>query len=305
MSAKLVNTETGDEFDIPRTCLIGRSTESNVLLTDPRASRRHAMIRQHDDGYYYYDLGSFNGSYLGGVRATTARKLETDDVLRIADVEFRFEAGGESTQLSDEDALLSSTLPLIQKIPVIVLVSDIMGYTKLSEAIGPDELAQAIGTWYGDCDQILGRGGATIDKFLGDAVLAYWTQTSAAARRTALITAHQLHASCERIEELHRDLFDRIGLEFRSGVALHLGQVATGRVGQGEFTLVGDAVNITFRIETLTRQLDKDIVCTADFLEGWEEGASYCTAQGEHHVKGRVAPVEVYSAEVCPDEAPA
>ncbi len=301
MSATLNNLVTNERFDIPRTCLIGRSTESNVILTDPRASRRHAMIRQHDDGYHFYDLGSFNGTYIGGNRVTTARRLENGDILRIADVEYRFETGISSTQLSEEDALLGSTLPLIQKIPVIVLVSDIMGYTKLSEALLADELAQVIGSWYSDCDQIFNSRGGTIDKFLGDAVLAYWTDVSAATRRTALATAQALHQSCERIEEVHRDLFERTGLTFRAGAALHLGQVATGRVGQGEFTLVGDTVNITVRIESLTRALGKNVLVTSDFLDNWPEGAACCAPQGEHEVKGRIKPVKIFSVETFPE----
>ena len=63
-----------------------------------------------------------------------------------------------------------------------------------------------------------------------------------------------------------------------------------------------DTVNITFRVESLTRTLKKNVVVTADFLDSWDEGATYCSAQGEHEVKGRIKPVEIYSAERFPDE---
>lgn len=306
MPVTLANLATGESHELPRTTLIGRSPESNVLLTDPRASRRHAMIRQHEDGHYFYDLGSFNGSYLNNMRVTTNRRLENGDVLRIADAEFRFLTSA-TRMLDDEEALLSSTIPLIKKMPVIVLVSDVVGYTKLSEKLPPDELAQAIGTWYGDCDQILSSHGATIDKFLGDAVLAYWDQVSLQARKRALCTAHELLGSCARIQTEHSALFKKVGLGFRAGIALHAGEVASGRMGagKGDFTLVGDTVNITFRIEELTRTLGKDVVVTREFLAGWEEGAALCSAEGEYQIKGRVQPVDVFSVERFPDTASA
>ena len=264
------------------------------------------MIRQHEDGHYFYDLGSFNGSYLNDMRVTTNRKLENGDVLRIADAEFRFQTSV-TKMLSDEEALLSSTIPLIKKMPVIVLVSDVVGYTKLSASLPADELAQAIGTWYGDCDQILGSHGATIDKFLGDAVLAYWDQVTPEARKNALCTAHEMLDSCARIQTEHGALFEKVGHGFRAGIALHVGEVASGRMGggQGDLTLVGDTVNITFRIEELTRSLGKDVVVTREFLAGWNEGSELCSPQGEHQVKGRAKPVDIYSVERFPDTASA
>ncbi len=76
--------------------------------------------------------------------------------------------------------------------PMIVLVSDIKGFTRLSEILAPEDIAQAIGTWYGACEQIVGNEGGAIDKFIGDAVLAYWTDITEKARAHALNAAMAL-----------------------------------------------------------------------------------------------------------------
>ena len=174
-------------------------------------------------------------------------------------------------------------------------MSDIKGFTGLSENLPPDELARIIGQWYGDCDQILTRHGATVDKFIGDSVLAYWTSTGPEQRLAALKAGRDLLESCHKIYEGHQDVFDQIHQEFNAGVAIHMGEVAYGGMSQSEFTLVGDPVNLTFRLENLTRLLDENILTSSVLFENWPEGAQYKNDLGPHKVKGRAKPVDVCS----------
>jgi len=140
------------------------------------------MIRKQDGGFYLFDLGSFNGSYLNGARVTAARKLNPGDILTFAEHEFQFEQiGAQSVDSSSED-MGGSTIALIRSTPVIIIVSDIKGFTMLSEEIDADSLAQVIGRWYSDCEEIITNEGGTVDKFIGDSVLAYWTSLLAANR---------------------------------------------------------------------------------------------------------------------------
>lgn len=279
--------------------MVGRSAECGVLLADPRVSRRHAMIRKQESGYWIFDLGSFNGSYLNGSRVTAARQLMDGDVLNFADHEFRFSQMGGTTQELDD--LGGSTIALIRSKSVIILVSDIQGFTALSEQISPDDLAQIIGSWYADCEGILAKEGATVDKFIGDCVLAYWTSTDATAVRQSINAARNLLGACQRIYTQHQEVFDSAGQKFGSGVALHSGKVAYGGMSQGEFTLVGDPVNLTFRIEALTRKLNCDIVTTKEFVHLDTSVMQHCENLGTHEVKGRVEPVEVWGFRSFPD----
>lgn len=295
--ARLVNLTEDSDTVLGDQAIIGRKDGCSVVLADIRVSRRHAMIRRHEDGeYWFYDLGSFNGSYLNGERVTTARELENGDVIRICDFELRFDlnAPGESLPgVPDEGESVV--------VPMIILVSDIKGFTRLSELMPPEEVAQAIGSWYGYCDQVLTEHGAAIDKFIGDAVLAYWTDTSVNARRWALSAARYLRESCDLIQEEMRWTFEKHGLSFESGVALHLGEVAWSQFAKGGLTMLGDSVNITFRIQALTRSLGQDILVSSEFLRGWKEGKELCTHMGLHELKGRANPVDLYTASRTPD----
>lgn len=302
MKGILKRIESSEEFELTNVSLVGRSSECQVVIADPRVSRRHAMIRKQDGGYFLFDLGSFNGSYLNEARVTAARRLKTGDIISLADHEFQFEQVGEPTDAEDMDSMGGSTIALIRSTPVIILVSDIMGFTALSEAIEADDLAQIMGTWYSDCESILSEEGGTVDKFIGDSVLAYWTKVDEDSVRASLRAAERLLASCDRIVSEHPEVFETIAQNFEIGVALHTGKVAYGGMSQGEFTLVGDPVNLTFRLESLTRDLAHNVLITGDFAAQIPNRSAHTKNLGVHKVKGRAQGVEVVALTSFPKE---
>lgn len=87
----LSGDEPGRSFplDRPRTRL-GRAAENDIRLADPRVSRQHAEIEMSEGGYILRDLGSTNGTLVGG-RRILERLLKNGDVIRVGDVEMRFE----------------------------------------------------------------------------------------------------------------------------------------------------------------------------------------------------------------------
>jgi len=301
MKGTLIETTTNSRCDLSPVTILGRNSECQVFIDDQRVSRRHAMIRHQDDGYWFYDLGSFNGSLLNGTRVTTTLKLRDGDTLELADHTYRFEQVGGTTP-QDKDLIGSATIALIRSTKVIIIVSDIKGFTGLSENLPPDELARTIGQWYGDCDQILTKHGATVDKFIGDSVLAYWTSTGPEQRLAALRASRDLLESCHKIYEGHREIFDKIHQDFSAGVAIHTGEVAYGGMSQSEFTLVGDTVNLTFRLESLTRTLDESVLASSSIFENWPEGNAYKKDLGPQKVKGRAKPVDVCAITSYPED---
>ncbi len=293
--------ETGETGELQSVSMVGRSGECQILIADPRVSRRHAMIRKQDGGFYLFDLGSFNGSYLNGVRVTAARKLESGDILNFADHEFRFQSELTEEDNPTMDDIGGSTIALIRSTPVIILVSDIKGFTSLSEKISPDDLAQIIGSWYSDCEAIMAEHGATVDKFIGDCVLAYWTKVNPQTIESSLKAARDLMAACEKTYQDRSDIFDASEANFAAGLALHTGKVAYGGMSQGEFTLLGDPVNLTFRLETLTRELGHPCVVSGDFVKAGEGVTAYTKSLGLHKVKGRAQGVEVHGLTSFPE----
>lgn len=301
VTATLIRSENGEKVELQPVSLVGRSSECQVILPDPRVSRRHAMIRRQDGGFYLFDLGSFNGSYLNGSRVTAARQLTDGDVLSFAEHEFTFRQTGDTSPNAEMENIGGSTIALIRSTPVIILVSDIMGFTELSEEIDADDLAQIIGSWYSDCERILAEEGGTVDKFIGDCVLAYWTRVDDETVQNAMRTARKLLSSCESIYRDHPDVFDPLGRRFEIGVGLHTGKVAYGGMSQGEFTLVGDPVNLTFRLESLTRSLKENVLLSGDFAALLPEPRAGIRDLGVRKVKGRAQGVEVFAVTEFPD----
>jgi adenylate cyclase len=188
----------------------------------------------------------------------------------------------------------------IRTLAVLLLVSDIKGYSRFAQKLAPDALAQMIGSWYREYDQILHFYGATVDKFIGDAVLAYWLDVAPAARLQAVRAAHALQAACDRISAENHEVFGRLGLRLESGVGLHLGTVAHGQIEKGTFTLLGEAVNEAFQIEALTRRVGRDILLSEEFLEGWDAGRAYCADEGTQEIPGHEKGLRVFSLTLTP-----
>ena len=300
LKGKLIHAAAGESFELLETNSIGRTRESAIAIADPRVSRRHALIRRQNDGFWFFDLGSSNGSLLNGRRVTTAQRLKDGDLIQIGNHQLRFQGGvpdGEAFDATHGDR----TLVEVQARDAILLVSDIQGFTALSEKLAPEQLAPIIGTWYAETELALETHGANLDKFIGDCVLAYWLDTSPASRLAAVKTAVAMRQVCHRVNQTHQATLATLGLSFQTGAALHLGPTAYGAMSASEFTLLGDAVNLAFRLESLTRDLEKDILVSAEFLHTWEEGHSLCESCGPKEVKGRAEHVEVYSLERSPD----
>jgi adenylate cyclase len=293
--AMLRNETTGEVIALGEVTVIGRSRECGVTVADPRVSRRHAMIRRQADGYWFFDLGSINGSSINDRRVTTSRKLVTGDRILIADHRLRFDGVDPISPLPDFASMAEHTIAEVRLQTVVLLVSDIQGFTPLSEKLAPEQLAPIIGSWYERTQTILDRHGATLDKFIGDCVLAYWLGDAVEQRLAALKVAYEMQHACREIEEKHRKALEPTGIRFGSGAAVHVGAAACGSFGSRNFTLLGDAVNLTFRLEALTRVLGEQVLLSSDTLAGWAEGAAICHSLGRHVVKGRAQEVEVFA----------
>jgi adenylate cyclase len=110
-----------------------------------------------------------------------------------------------------------------------------------------------------------------------------------------LKAAEALQEACHRIAGQQETIFAEHDLHLESGIGLHLGKVAHGQMGHGAVTMLGDAVNLTFRLESLTRPLKRSVLVSEEFLKDWREGMRYCRHEGSHIVKGRTVPLDVYS----------
>lgn len=136
------------------------------------------------------------------------------------------------------------------KRPVAVLFSDIRGFTSLSESMNPDDMASLLTEYFTDMVECVFRHGGTLDKFMGDAVMAQWgapiatTDDPDRAMRAAIDMMHALEALNAKWRVAGRP-------ELGIGIGLSYGEAFAGNIGSErrlEFTVIGDTVNTASRL---------------------------------------------------------
>jgi len=186
-----------------------------------------------------------------------------------------------------------------QEREMTVLFTDIVGFTRLSEGMKAADLAQFINhhlTLIGECVE---AEGGTIDKYVGDALMAFWgapelmADHAEAACRAAIVIMAAVHAdNATRAGE---------GLEpVRVRVGIHSGPLVVGDIGSPSrinYTVIGDTVNTASRLESMGKSVDAEAETIAlisgdvqrELPAGWR-----CEALGQQGVRGRSEAIEVY-----------
>ncbi|MFT3836996.1 MAG: adenylate/guanylate cyclase domain-containing protein [Myxococcaceae bacterium] len=178
---------------------------------------------------------------------------------------------------------------------VTVLFSDVRGFTSFSESREPEAVLALLDDYFGRMTQIVQGHDGSVNKFIGDGMLALWGAPQS-------LDDHPVHAvkAALDMQKVVGELNDhraRAGEPpIAVGIGVHTGAVAAGMLGsssQSEYTVIGDAVNLASRIEGLTKEAGAMLLvseATWERLGGRFEGRRL----GEFTVKGRQAPVVIY-----------
>jgi class 3 adenylate cyclase/tetratricopeptide (TPR) repeat protein len=171
--------------------------------------------------------------------------------------------------------------------PVVVLFADLCGFTPLTNTMDPEELHALIRRYAAAVDDVIVRHGGTIDKHLGDGVMALFGAPVAhgddpARAVRAAVDAHAAVAAMAA--EVGRDLRIHVGVAMGEVVA-----AAIDRHGHRDYTVLGDAVNLAARLESLAAPGETLISEPVRRAAGFD-----CDDLGERAIKGLVAPVQVW-----------
>lgn len=184
---------------------------------------------------------------------------------------------------------------------ITILFSDIRGFTTLSETRSPEQVVDLLNRYFTRQVEVIYRHGGTLDKFIGDAVMAFWnapTESPDHARRAVNAALDMVVA----LDDFKRELAERgEGLgEFDIGIGLHTGPAVVGFLGSDsrmEYTAIGDTVNLGSRIEGTTKGVARVLV-SGSTREACESAPGLrFTHRGQFKVKGREQPVDLYEPE--------
>ena len=184
----------------------------------------------------------------------------------------------------------------------MILLSDLREFTAQSDRL-PGEAVIGLLNSYFDClvPALQAHGGEVL-KFVGDGLLGILPVEAdpAAACRGALATAGEARAA---LAETNAERAERGEPSLRYGVALHLGEVLYGNIGSTgrlDFTTTGPAVNLTARLETLARDLGRDLVTSAAFAHHCQDAL---ISLGSFQLRGFREPQEVFAPRAHPSGA--
>ena len=175
-----------------------------------------------------------------------------------------------------------------------VLFSDIRGFTNFSERLPPTELAEVLNAYLSTMTRIVQQHQGTIDKYIGDAIMAFWNApvdlTDHATR--AVATALDMQAA---LPQLNAEFAERGWPEVKIGIGVNTGRMSVGNMGSEfrmSYTVMGDAVNLGSRLEGITKQYAVGILATQPTVDA--DPVHAFMKVDVVRVKGKETPVAIY-----------
>ncbi len=175
-----------------------------------------------------------------------------------------------------------------------VLFSDIRGFTNFSEKLPPTELAEVLNNYLGTMTAIVQQNKGTIDKYIGDAVMAFWNAPldMPSHAEAAVQTALDMQAA---LPALNEQFAARNWPNVKIGVGVNTGRMSVGDMGsvfRMSYTVMGDAVNLGSRLEGITKQYGVGILATQTTVEA--DDRHVFMKVDDVRVKGKEQPVAIY-----------
>jgi adenylate cyclase len=182
---------------------------------------------------------------------------------------------------------------------ITVLFSDIRGFTTLSEKRTPEQVVELLNAYFTSQSDVIFRHEGTLDKYIGDAIMAFWNapvdQPDHAIRAVDAALEMSVRLDHFRVQA------GELGQGLDIGIGVHSGPAVVGFIGsenRQDYTAIGDTVNLSSRIEGLTKGVARVLVSaeTKDLCE--QQNGESCPFvfddRGSFAVKGRAQPVRLY-----------
>jgi adenylate cyclase len=211
-----------------------------------------------------------------------------------------------STNLVDQLADADRPFSEVREQTVAILFADIVGFTSLGQRMSPVDLIGLLREFHERMQAAVFANGGTLDKYLGDGLMATFGTPKTGPRDAAnALAAARAMTTALAVWNLKRE--EQNQPIIRIGIGVHWGPVVLGDIGghhRLEFATIGDTVNIASRLEHATRDLNADIVASIDLVDAVRACVGSEEVQGllqgfaaatPHPVRGRSAPLQVFA----------
>ncbi|MBT7902880.1 adenylate/guanylate cyclase domain-containing protein [Candidatus Woesearchaeota archaeon] len=182
-----------------------------------------------------------------------------------------------------------------QKKEITVFFSDIRGFTTISEKLSPEKLVRVLNEYLTEMTVIVKGHEGTVDKFIGDAVMAFWG--APLEQKDHAIRACQTSLDMQfKLKELSKSWKKKGYPEIKIGIGLSTGKAVIGNMGSHsrfDYTAIGDVINLGARLESITKQYGSEIIISKDTKK--EIQNKFLTRKLDLvAVKGKKKPVMIY-----------
>jgi adenylate cyclase len=180
---------------------------------------------------------------------------------------------------------------------ISIFFSDVQGFTTISEKLDPTQLTELLNDYLSFMTDTILDSGGTIDKYEGDAIIAFWNAPLNYADHAA--RALRASLSCQQKLAERQDFFEeKFGCRLLTRIGLNTGFAVVGNMGSGkrfDYTMLGDSVNLAARLEGLNKQFGTYLMCTETTFEQAVRAEAFSGRKlAQVAVVGKKEPVTVY-----------
>ncbi|MCC2679312.1 MAG: cyaK [Pseudobdellovibrio sp.] len=182
-----------------------------------------------------------------------------------------------------------------QKLHMSVFFSDIRGFTSFSENMDPVEVSQLLNLYFTPMSAIINAHQGTIDKYIGDAIMAMFGAPINYKEHAAQACSAAL-GCVEALNKINDDFAKRNWPLIRAGIGINSGYMNAGNIGSEtiqNYTVIGDAVNLASRIQGLNKEYGTQILIT-EFTYELVKDQFECREIDKVEVRGRIEPIMIY-----------
>jgi len=237
-----------------------------------------------------FGLATWICVYAGKARLELVKRVTQANARRLRLQRYFSPGVGELLEERDEDSLA-----LGQECELTIIFIDIRGFTSLSERLSGREVVELLNAYHARMVEVMFRHGGTLDKYLGDGLIAYFNAPVGQPDHASRAVRCVIDMEAE-LELLNQSLEAEGKAPIRMGAGIHTGSAIVGDIGaphRREFTAIGSPVNVTSRLEGMTKEVERIVVASAATMKlvdevEWESLGSYL-------IRGVVEPMELFS----------
>lgn len=182
-----------------------------------------------------------------------------------------------------------------QKLNMTVFFSDIRGFTEFSEKMDPVELSELLNRYFTPMSAIITRNQGTIDKYIGDAIMAMFGAPINYKDHAVKACAAALECVAA-LQNLNTEFTEKNWPRIEIGIGINTGLMNVGNIGSEtiqNYTVIGDNVNLASRLEALNKTFGTHIIIS-EYTYKIIKDRFKCRELGQVNVKGKKEPVRIY-----------